>query len=89
MSRPISFPAGLTESRDRDEQANREVAAILADLPRDHLALRAFARGRATFEITNHLRDRRDLFHMLTNVSWDHYRRTKPRLARGRPDTHP
>ena len=89
MSREIRFPAGLFESRDRDEQANREVAAILAVLPRDHLARRAFARGRATIEITNHLRDRRDLFHGLMNVSWDHYRRTKPRLARGRPDAHP
>lgn len=68
----------------RDEQANRDVAAILAVLPDDHLARRAFLRGRATMEITNHLRDRRDLTHKLMNVSWDHYRRTSPRIARPR-----
>lgn len=82
MGREIRFPSGLFEAADRDEQANREVAAILAVLPRDHLALRAFARGRATMEITNHLRDRRDLFHELMNVSWDHYRRKTSRLRR-------
>jgi hypothetical protein len=69
----------------RDEQANREVEAILSELPPDHLARRAFARGRATVEITNHLRTRRDLSHKLMNVSWDHYRRTSPRLSRSRP----
>lgn len=83
MSREIRFPTGIVTGRDRDEQADREVGAILAELPRDHFARRAFERGRATTEITNHLRDRRDLFHRLMNVTWDHYRRTVPR-ARSR-----
>ena len=80
MAREIRFPSDLFTPADRDEQANREVAAILAVLPRDHLARRAYARGRATMEITNHLSDRRDLFHELMNVSWDHYRRKTSRL---------
>ena len=80
MRREIRLPSGLLDSPERDEQANAEIAAILAVLPRDHLALRAFARGRATMEITNHLRNRRDLFHELMNVSWDHYRRKTARL---------
>jgi hypothetical protein len=84
MASDTRSPFGIFNGHDRDEQADREVAAILAGLPRDHLACRAFARGRATTEITNHLRDRRDLFHRLMNVSWDHYRRTVPRSARNR-----
>jgi hypothetical protein len=84
MAREIKFPTGLFGARDRDDQADREVATILAELPRDHLARRAFARGRTTTEITNHLSQRRDLFHRLMNVSWDHYRRTVPRSARSR-----
>ena len=71
----------------RDEQANNDVAAILAELPEDHLARRAFIRGRATMDISNHLRDRRDLTHKLMNASWDHYRRTSPRMARSRPSS--
>ena len=71
----------------RDEQANRDVEAILSELPGHHLARRAFSRGRATVEITNHLRDRRDLTHKLMNASWDHYRRTSPRMARSRPSS--
>jgi hypothetical protein len=81
MRREIRFPRGLFQSGDRDEKADREVATILSELPRDHLALRAFARGRATVEITNHLRDRRDLFHQLMNISWDNYRRKTTRPA--------
>ena len=69
----------------RDEQADREVEMILSELPPDHLARRAFIRGRATVEITNHLSERRDLAHKLMNASWDHHRRTSPRAARGRP----
>ena len=84
MANETRFPTGIFNGRDRDAQADREVDAILAELPRDHLARRAFARGRAITEITNHLRDRRDLFHRLMNVSWDHYRRTVPRNARNR-----
>jgi hypothetical protein len=84
MRHEIRFPSGLFETGDRDEQANCEVAAILAGLPRDHLARRAFARGRATMEITNHLPDRRDLFHRLMNVSWDNHRRKSSRPARSR-----
>jgi acetyl-CoA carboxylase carboxyltransferase component len=84
MAREIRFPADLFESGERDDQANREVAAILAALPRDHLARRAFARERPTIDITNHLRDRRDLFHELMNVSWDHYRRKTSRHKHGR-----
>ena len=84
MASKIEFPSAFFHAGDRDERANREVAGILADLPRDHLARRAFARGRSTIEITNHLRDRRDLFHRLMNVSWDHFRRTRPRSARNR-----
>jgi hypothetical protein len=72
-------------SSDRDELADCEVAAILAELPRDHLALRAFMRGRATVEICNHLRDRRELVTRLMNVCWDCYRRTAPRQRTGRP----
>ena len=84
MASEIRFPSGIFNGRDRDDQADREVDAILAELPRDHLARRAFARGRAITEITNHLRERRDLFHRLMNVSWDHYRRSVPRSARNR-----
>ena len=69
----------------RDEQAERDVGAILRDLPADHLARRAFARGRATMEIAHHLRDRRDLTHKLMNTCWDHYRRISPRIAKRRP----
>jgi hypothetical protein len=76
---------GNLEQCGRDEQADREVEKILSELPPDHLARRAFARGRATVEITNHLRTRRDLSHKLMNVSWDHYRRTSPRASRPRP----
>ena len=89
MWHEIKYPSGLFESGDRDEQENREVAVILAGLPRDHLACRAFVRGRATIEITNHLRDRLELFHKLMNVTWNHYRRTKLRRAGGRPEAHP
>ena len=77
----------LRDPSNRDDQANREVAAILAELPRDHLARRAFARGRSTVDITNHLRERRDLAHKLMNSCWDHHRRTSPRFARGRPSS--
>lgn len=84
MGREIRFPAGLFETGDRDEQANREVAAILAGLSGNHLARRAFARGRTTIDITNHLRDRRELFHKVMNVSWDQYRRKASRAARNR-----
>jgi len=84
MKREIRFPAGVFTTGDRDAEANREVAAILADLPRDHLALRAFSRGRTTVDISNHLRDRRDLFHQLMNVSWDQYRRKTSRLRHSR-----
>ncbi len=83
MSRRIEFPSSLFARGDRDAQADREVEAILAELPDDHLARRAFARSRATMEITNHLRDRRDLTHKLMNSSWDCYRRTTPRTGRG------
>ena len=68
----------------RDEQADREVQTILAERPADHLARRAFARGRTTVEITNHLRTRRDLAHKLMNATWDHYRRTSTRQSRSR-----
>ncbi len=68
----------------RDEQADREVGAILAELSTDHLARRAFARGRTTVEITNHLRTRPDLAHKLMNATWDHYRRTSTRQSRSR-----
>ena len=82
MGREIQFPAGFFEARDRDDLAERDLATILAELPHDHLARRAFARGRATAEITNHLRDRRDLTHKVMSASWDHYRRVSPRIAR-------
>ena len=84
MRREIRFPSALFNAADRDEQAEREVAAILAVLPRDHLARRAFARGRATMEITNHLSNRRDLFHEIMNASWDCYRRKTSRLRHSR-----
>lgn len=73
---------GSPQSCDRDEQANREVQAILAELPEDHLARRAFARGRSTADITAHLRTRRDLTYKLMNASWDYYRRAKQRPRR-------
>lgn len=88
MARRIEFPSSLFARGDRDEQADREVEAILAELPDDHLARRAFARGRATMEITNHLRDRRDLMHKLMNSCWDSYRRTTPRTRRGGSSLH-
>jgi hypothetical protein len=77
VSRENSVRFGNPGSADRDEQANREVAAILADLPADHFARRAFIRGRSTADITAHLRDRRDLAHKMMNASWDCYRRTR------------
>lgn len=83
MPRSIYYPSGVLDAADRDEQANREVAAILAALPRDHLARRAFLRGRATVDIANHLRDRRDLADKLMNACWDSYRRKKLRAVRG------
>jgi hypothetical protein len=82
MGRQIKFPDGLFESGDRDDIANREVADLLAALPRDHLARRAFARGRTTVEITHHLRNRRDLADRLMNACWDSYRRKKLRAVR-------
>lgn len=88
MRRHIEFPSNLFMTGERDEQADREVGQFLAELPPDHLARRAYARGRATMEITHHLRDRRDLAHKLMNACWDHYRRTTPRVVRGRPG-HP
>jgi hypothetical protein len=83
MAQQIIDPAGIYKSTDRDEQANREIAAILSELPPDHLARRAFARGRATADITSHLPDRRDLTCKLMNASWDYYRRARPRRGRG------
>ena len=75
----------LFGAADRDDQANREVAAALASLPRDHLARRAFMRGRATIEITHHLRDRRELADRLMNACWDSYRRKKLRAVQSGP----
>ncbi len=84
MSSRIQTPFGVFTS-GRDAQSEREVAAILAELAPDHLARRAFIRGRLTVEITNHLCDRRDLAHKLMNACWDNYRRTSPRIARQSP----
>ena len=85
MASRIVNPIGLFASSGRDAQADREVEAVLAILPPDHLARRAFMRGRATMEITHHLRDRRDLAHRLMSACWDHYRRNNPRIQRRSP----
>ncbi|MEO8203347.1 MAG: hypothetical protein ABI630_05760 [Betaproteobacteria bacterium] len=88
MSTSINNPMVAFSLSGRDAQAESEVAAILAALPLDHLARRAFARGRTTIDITNHLRDRPDLGHGLMSVCWDHYRRQSPRMRHPSPRAH-
>lgn len=85
MTRDTMHSFGSLDTGHRDEQADGEVAAILAGLPADHLARRAFARGRSTADITVHLRDRRDLAYRLMNVSWDYHQRTRRKHSRNEP----
>jgi len=54
----------------RDEQANTEVVAILAELPADHPARVAFKREKDTITLTHLLADRRDLVGRLMETYW-------------------
>jgi hypothetical protein len=58
----------VTEKTDlsgRDEQANREVAAILAELPAEHQARVAFEGGKDTIALTHLVADRKDFVEQL------------------------
>lgn len=76
---------GTPDLSGRDEQANAEVAAILAELPADHAARTAFAQGKCTIALTHLLADRKDLNSRLMDSYWarhdriwDNYRGTAP-----------
>ncbi len=53
--------AGKIDLSGRDEQANAEVSAILAELRADHPVRVAFAEGKDTIALTHLLADRMDL----------------------------
>jgi hypothetical protein len=76
---------GNWDSTGRDKRTNDEIAAILSDLPGEHLARRAFARGRTMADIALHLRERRDLRNRLLNASWDQHRRATRRGGTDHP----
>jgi hypothetical protein len=59
---------GTIDLSGRDEQANAEVAAILAELPADHPAPVAFAQGKDTIAPTHLLTDRMDLVKRLMDT---------------------
>src|SRR5882762_8319428 len=56
----------------RDEQADREVAAILAELPADHPARQAFAERRDTIALTHLVAARKDLVKRLVDTYFAH-----------------
>ncbi len=61
---------GTLDLSGRDDQANREVAKILAELPEDHTARVAFAGGKDTIGLTHLLTDRVDLVARLMDTYW-------------------
>jgi hypothetical protein len=61
---------GTIDLSGRDEQANREVAEILAELPADHPGRVAFEGGKDTIALTHLVADRRDLVARLMDSYW-------------------
>src|SRR5258708_10034803 len=70
MGRRNRLVSGPIDLSGRDEQANVEVAAVLAELPADHAALVAFSEGKDTIALTHLRADRRDLVARLMDSYW-------------------
>jgi hypothetical protein len=70
MPRNRPHLTGTINLSGRDEQANGEVAEILAELPADHPARLAFAMGKDTIALTHLLADRKDLNARLMDTYW-------------------
>jgi hypothetical protein len=60
--------SGTINLSGRDDEADREVATILAELPPSHPARIAFAEGQHTAALTHLLLDRADLIERLKNT---------------------
>ncbi|SRR6266852_3513283 len=70
MGRRNRLVSGPIDLSGRDEQANVEVADVLAELPEDHAARIAFAEGKDTITLTHLVADRKDLIARLMESYW-------------------